>query len=108
MASSPFTTSAGLFGARIPRIVPPAADAEDAPARIEELRKVMLEGGIARTMPPIDIPRVPRLPAGAAVDLLAIPVDPVMRAWITALADASEDRPERRARAREPEERYGT
>jgi hypothetical protein len=31
-----------------------------------------------------------------------------MRGWIAALADASEDRPERRARTREPEERYGT
>ncbi|HEU4881852.1 MAG TPA: hypothetical protein VFT45_06395 [Longimicrobium sp.] len=97
-----------LFGARIPRIVPPATDPEDALARIEELRTLLLERGVARTMPPIDIPRVPRLPAGTAVDLLAIPVDPVMRAWITALVDAAEDRPERRMRAREPEERYGT
>ncbi|WP_420128021.1 hypothetical protein [Longimicrobium sp.] len=101
------TIADGLFGARIPRIVPPAADTEDALSRIEELRGLMLERGLARTLPPVDIPRVPR-PAGAAADLLAIPVDPVMRAWITALVDATETRPERRARAREPEERYGT
>ncbi|HYR07462.1 MAG TPA: hypothetical protein VEQ60_06830 [Longimicrobium sp.] len=102
------TIADGLFGARIPRIVAPAADPEDALGRIEELRGVLLERGLARTMPPVDIPRIPRLASGAAVDLLAIPVDPVMRGWITALADASEDRPERRTRTREPEERYGT
>ncbi|HEX6369088.1 MAG TPA: hypothetical protein VF006_09145 [Longimicrobium sp.] len=101
------TIADGLFGARIPRIVPPAADAEDALGRIEELRDVLLERGLARAMPPIDIPRVPRIPAGAAVDLLAVPVDAVMRAWITALAEASEERPAER-RTREPEERYGT
>jgi hypothetical protein len=102
------TIADGLFGARIPRIVAPAADAEDALSRIEELRGLLLERGLARTMPPIDIPRVPRLSAGAAVELLAVPVDAVTRAWITALVDAAEDRPERRVRAREPEERYGT
>jgi hypothetical protein len=101
------TIADGLFGARIPRVVPPAADAEDALSRIEELRALLRERGVARTTAPVDIPRVPRLPAGAAVDLLPIP-DPVMRAWITALADAAEDRPERRVRAREPEARYGT
>lgn len=102
------TIADGLFGARIPRIVPPAADAEDAVSRIEELRALLVDRGLARTTTSIDIPRVPRRSSGAAVDPLAIPADPVMRAWITALADAAEDRPERRARAREPEARYGT
>lgn len=101
------TVADGLFGARIPRILPPAADAEDALGRIEELRALLLERGLARTLPPVDIPRVPRV-SGAAVDLLAIPVDPVMRAWITALVEASEERPARRRPAREVEERYGT
>jgi hypothetical protein len=103
------TIADGLFGARIPRIVPAAADVEDALARIEELRALLLERGLARTMPPIDIPRVPRLPAGAAVDLLAIPADAVMRAWITALVEAAEGRGAgRRGMARQAEERYGT
>jgi hypothetical protein len=100
------TIADGLFGARIPRIVSPAADAEDALGRIEELRALLLDRGVAPTLPPLDIPR---LPAGAAADLLALPVDPVMRGWITALVAATEDRPaDRRARAREVEERYGT
>lgn len=101
------TIADGLFGARIPRIIPPAADAEDALARMEELRDVLLERRLAQTMPPIDIPRVPRIPAGAASELLAVPVDAVMRAWITALVQTSEERPAER-RTREPEERYGT
>jgi hypothetical protein len=103
------TIADGLFGARIPRIIPPAADEEDALARIEELRALLLERGLARTMPLVDIPRVPRLPTGAAVDLLAIPVDAVMRAWLTALVEAAEGRgATERRRGREMEERYGT
>lgn len=102
------TIADGLFGARIPRIIPPAADEQDALGRIEELRGVVLERGLARSLEPVDIPRIPRAPAGGAVDLLAIPVDTVMRAWITALVEASEEHPVQGRRDREPEERYGT
>ncbi|HEX2209603.1 MAG TPA: hypothetical protein VHG93_18125 [Longimicrobium sp.] len=103
------TIADGLWGARIPRVIPPAADAEDALARIEELRGVLLERGIARTVPPVDIPRVPRIPAGAEVDLLALPVDRVLRAWITALVEASDERAaDRHGAPRPAEERYGT
>ncbi|MBW3572536.1 MAG: hypothetical protein KY467_15650, partial [Gemmatimonadetes bacterium] len=102
------TIADGLFGARIPRVVAPAADAEDALARIDELRGVLLERGLARTLPPTDIPRAPSAPAGAAVDLLAVPVDAVMRAWITALVEAANQPPAERSAARDAEERYGT
>jgi hypothetical protein len=101
------TVADGLFGARIPRPVAPAPDAEDALARIEEIGALLAERGLARTMPPVDIPRIPRAPAGGSADLLALDVDDVMRAWITALVRASEQQPAER-RAREPEERYGT
>ncbi len=101
------TVADGLFGARIPRAVAPAADPEDALGRIEEISGLLRERGLARPVEPVDIPRVPRVPAGASVDLLAIPVDSVMRAWLTALVQAAEA-PPAPTRMREPEERYGT
>lgn len=101
------TVADGLFGARIPRTIVPAADADDALARIEELGGLLRARDLGRTVEPIDIPRVPRMPAGASADLLAIPADAVMRAWITALVQATEAPPVP-ARRREAEERYGT
>ncbi|HEV3050777.1 MAG TPA: hypothetical protein VGX50_10725 [Longimicrobium sp.] len=97
----------GLFGARIPRPVAPAMDAEDALARIEEIAELLVERGLAQPAVPVDIPRPPRLPEGASRDLLAIDVDPVLRAWLTAMVAAAQETPAS-ARIRETEERYGT
>jgi hypothetical protein len=97
----------GLFGARIPRPVPPAMDAEDALRRIEEIAELLVERGLACPARPVDIPRPPRLPDGASLDLLAIDVDPVLRAWLTAMVGAAQE-PPASARSREVEERYGT
>jgi hypothetical protein len=97
----------GLFGARIPRPVPPAMDAEDALGRIEEIAELLAERGWARPADPVDIPRPPRLPEGASRDLLAIDVDPVLRAWLMAMVAAAQEPPVS-ARPREAEERYGT
>lgn len=99
------TVADGLFGARIPRPVAPAADPEHALGRIQEIGALLAERGLARTLPPVDIPRAP---AGASVDLLAVDADEVMRAWLTAMVRASQDPPAERRRVREPEERYGT
>lgn len=98
------TIADGLYGARIPRPVAPAADPEDALMRIDEVGGLLAERGLARAVPPVDIPRIPRAPAGGAVDLLAFDVDDVTRAWLTALVRASEAP----AAPREVEERYGT
>lgn len=97
----------GLFGARIPRAVAPAMDAEDALGRMEEIAELLVERGLARPAEPVDIPRPPRLPEGASRDLLQIDADPVLRAWITAMVAAAEQSPAS-GRSREVEERYGT
>jgi hypothetical protein len=94
------TIADGLFGARIPRRIAPAADRDDALARIEEVRDLLVERGLARTLP---------APADPAAELLAVPADAVVRAWLTALAAAAgaATAPAARPRPR-PEERYGT
>lgn len=99
------TIADGLFGARIPRPIPPAADAEDALGRIEEVRGLLLDRGLARSFESVDIRPAGRAPDGAAIDLLAILADPVLREWITSLVDATRHADEDE---REPEERYGT
>jgi hypothetical protein len=98
------TVADGLFGARIPRPVAPAADPEDALVRIEEISALLSARGLARSMPPVDIPRAP---IGGSTELLAIDVDEVMRAWLTAMVRAAEE-PARPHEVRKMEERYGT
>lgn len=96
------TIADGLYGARLPRTVPPAADRDDAAARLAELRERMVERGLARA---VDHPGP--VPAGAEAELLAVPADAVLRAWIGALSAAAGDHtttPLRRA----AEPRYGT
>jgi hypothetical protein len=97
------TIADGLFGARIPRAVPPAADREDALARLEELRDRMVERELARVL---DHPGP--VPPGATAELLSLPADGVLRAWIGALAAAAgaDAAPAPLNRPREP--RYGT
>jgi hypothetical protein len=96
------TIADGLYGARIPRPVTPAADPEDATARLEELRERMVERGLAR---PVDHPGP--VPPGAAAELLAVPADAVLRAWIGALSAAAGDHTATPLR-RPVEPRYGT
>jgi hypothetical protein len=97
------TIADGLYGARIPRTVTAAADPEDALARIEELRDRLVERGLAREM---DHPGP--VPAGATAELLALPADAVLRAWISSLAAATGEQGPHMPLRRVPEPRYGT
>lgn len=97
------TIADGLYGARIPRTVVPAADAEDALVRLEELRDRMVERGLAREM---DHPGP--VPAGATAELLTLPADAVLRAWTGALAAATGEQGPHMPLHRAPEPRYGT
>jgi len=96
------TIADGLFGARIPRCVPAAADREEALDRIEELRELLVERGLAREL---DHPCP--VPPGVVAELLEIPADAVLRAWIGALAAATGDQTAAPL-CRPPEPRYGT
>jgi hypothetical protein len=97
------TIADGLFGARIPRSVTPAADRDDALARMEELRDRMVERGLAREL---DHPGP--VPAGAIAELLSLPADAVLRAWVGALAAAAGEQGPHLPLRRAPEPRYGT
>ena len=101
------TIADGLFGARIPRTLAPAAERDEALERVGEVRDLLVERGIARALDRPELPGAEPVPAGAAAELLAIPADPVLRAWLTALASAAGERPAPFAR-RAPEPRYGT
>lgn len=79
------TIADGLFGARIPRPVPPAEDADDALARIDEAGDLLLRRGVATRLDP----SASDSPPGTTLDLLAIPDDPAVGAWMRALADAA-------------------
>lgn len=97
------TIADGLFGARIPRPVTAAPDREDALARIEELRDLLVERGLARELDhPGPVPR------GATAELLSLPADAVLRAWIGALAAAAGEQGPHLPLRRTPEPRYGT
>jgi hypothetical protein len=97
------TIADGLFGARIPRVVPPAADAEEALVRIDELREQLQARGLVRELEhPGPVPR------GAVAELLEIRADAVLRAWIGALAAAAGAEAHPTPLRRPPEPRYGT
>lgn len=96
------TIADGLYGARLPRSVAPAADPDDALVRLEELRARMAERGLAQ---PLEHPGP--VPAGATAELLAVPSDTVLRAWVTALSAAAGNAPAAPLR-RPAEPRYGT
>lgn len=97
------TIADGLFGARIPRSVPPAADAEDALTRMDELRAQLDARGLVRELEhPGPVPR------GAVAELLEIRADAVLRAWIGALAAAAGAEAHPTPLHRPPEPRYGT
>ena len=81
------TIADGLFGARIPRRVPAAEDADGALARIDEACDVMLRRGVARALDPASAARP--APTGTSRDLLVLPDDPVMSAWVSALVEES-------------------
>jgi hypothetical protein len=97
------TIADGLFGARIPRSVTPAADRDDALARMEELRDRMVERGLAR-----DLDHPGPVPPGAIAELLSLPADAVLRAWVGALAAAAGEQGPHLPLRRAPEPRYGT
>jgi hypothetical protein len=96
------TIADGLFGARIPRRIDAAADRDEALARMDELAALLRERGLARE---VDHPGP--VPAGAVAELLEVPVDGVLRAWIGALASATGE-PSAAPLRRPPEPRYGT
>jgi hypothetical protein len=81
------TIADGLFGARIPRRVPASEDADAALARIDEGCDLLLRRGVARTLDPQR--GAPRPPTGTSRDLLALPDDPVIAAWMSALVSES-------------------
>lgn len=97
------TIADGLYGARIPRPIPAAADPEDALGRLEELRDLVVERGLAS-----DLEHPGPVPEGAAAELLAIPADTVLRAWIGALAAAAGEHTPAAPLYRRTEPRYGT
>ncbi|HEX6038284.1 hypothetical protein [Longimicrobium sp.] len=96
------TIADGLYGARLPRPVSPAADPDDALLRLEELHARMTERGLAQ---PVEHPGP--VPGGATAELLAVPSDAVLRAWVGALSGATGSVPAAPLR-RPAEPRYGT
>ncbi|HVH12445.1 MAG TPA: hypothetical protein VM759_05305 [Longimicrobium sp.] len=97
------TIADGLFGARIPRAVAPAADPEDALARLDELRDRLMEQGLVQ-----ELEHPGPVPPGATAELLALPADGVLQAWIGALVGATGEQEPHLPLRRMPEPRYGT
>lgn len=95
------TIADGLYGARLPRTIVPAADPDDALVRLEELHTLLVERGLTQ---PLEHPGP--VPPGAHAELLAVPADAVLRAWVGALSSAAGHVPA--APLRRPAARYGT
>lgn len=96
------TIADGLYGARLPRTVHPAADPDDALLRLQELHLRLAERGLAQ---PLEHPGP--VPPGATAELLAMPADAMLRAWVGALSAATGSVPAAPLR-RPAEPRYGT
>lgn len=92
------TIADGLYGARIPRAVAPAQDREGALLRIAEVEELLLRRGVARRLEDVPARSRPALPPGTSLDRLALPDDPVLAAWLTALVAVAQPP----APAREP------